>query len=74
MANSNRTVYQSINSLVDKPQPKEKLKPPETPDAIRKKTGLERKRADEAAASVNSQEVTVTSTDGLFTFAVRVLV
>lgn len=74
MADDLLTIYQSINSLVDKPQPKEKLKPPETPDAIRAKTGLERKTAAGADNSVNSQEVTVTSTDGLFTFTVDVLV
>ena len=57
-----------------RPLPENRLDPVANPDAIRAKTGLERKMAAGAANSVNSQEVTVTSTDGLFTFTVRVLV
>ena len=62
-----------LNSLVRRPLPENRLEPVANPAAIRAKTGLERKLAG-TANSVNSQEVTVTSTDGLFTFTVDVLV
>lgn len=58
-----------ITRLVDKkPEPK-RLDGAVAPDAIRAQTGIERRRIGQ----VNSEEVTVTSTDGLFTFTVRVV-
>lgn len=58
-----------INRLVARPAPEIRLDPADTPAAIREKTGLEARRA----GLVNSNEVTVKSTDGLFTFTVRVV-
>jgi len=58
-----------INRLVDKPPADKRLDVAATPKPIRAKTGLERKQAGEVA----SEEVTAISTDGLFTFVVRVV-
>jgi len=58
-----------INRLVERPLPEIKLGAAVEPAAIRAKTGLERKQVGD----VNSEEVTVESTDGLFTFTVRVV-
>ncbi|MCK9386072.1 MAG: hypothetical protein M0Q15_15795 [Nevskia sp.] len=58
-----------INRLVDKPLPENRLPEAVTPPAIRSKTGLERQKAGD----VNSEQVTAESTDGLFTFTVRVV-
>jgi hypothetical protein len=60
---------EDINRLVDKPLPEIKLDNAAVPDAIRAQTGLERQQT----GKVNSEEVTVESTDGLFTFTVRVV-
>ena len=58
-----------LNRLVVKPGAEKRLPAAVTPPAIRSKTGLERRQAGE----VDSTEVTVESTDGLFTFTVRVV-
>jgi hypothetical protein len=58
-----------LNRLIDKPPVEKRLASAETPPAIRAKTGLERK----VAGAVNSIEVTVQSTDGLFEFTVNVV-
>lgn len=58
-----------INRLVVKPPPEKRLAEPATPLAIRAKTGLERR----AAGEVQTEEVTVESTDGLFSFTVSVV-
>lgn len=58
-----------INRLVARAPADKRLDTAITPDAIRAKTGLERKQV----GTVNSEEVTVQSTDGLFTFTVRVV-
>jgi len=58
-----------INRLVKPPPAEKRLPAAVAPAAIRSKTGLERKQAGEVA----SQEVTVESTDGLFSFTVRVV-
>jgi len=58
-----------LNRLIDKPPADKRLPAAETPPAIRSKVGLERKSAGE----VDSREVTVESTDGLFSFTVRVV-
>lgn len=58
-----------INRLVQRPLPENRLGAATTPTAIRARTGLERKQVGD----VNSEEVTVESTDGLFTFTVRVV-
>jgi hypothetical protein len=58
-----------LNRLVKKPPAEVSLKAAGTPAAIRAKTGLERKQA----GTVQSEEVTAQSTDGLFTFIVRVV-
>lgn len=58
-----------ITRLV-KPAPAAKRLPvAAAPAAIREQTGLERR----VAGSVSSEEVTVQSTDGLFSFTVRVV-
>lgn len=59
----------AINSLVKPAAAEKRLDAARNPAAIRSKTGLERKQA----GSVNSNEVTVQSTDGIFTFVVRVV-
>ena len=58
-----------ITRLVKPPPPEKRLTPAETPLPIRAQTGLERK----SAGDVESTEVTVESTDGLFTFTVQVV-
>ena len=58
-----------IARLMPLPLPEARLDGARSPAAIRARTGLERKRA----GSVESAEVTVESTDGLFTFTVRVV-
>lgn len=58
-----------INRLVSRPPESPRLDGAITPLAIRAKTGLERKQAGD----VNSEVVTVESSDGLFTFIVRVV-
>lgn len=58
-----------INSLVKRPLPENRLDPVTNPAAIRAKTGLESRQAGKVAGS----EVTVKSTDGLFTFTVNVV-
>lgn len=57
-----------INRLVKPPLPENRLPAAATPRAIRAKTGLERRQAGD----VKTELVTVESTDGLFTFVVRV--
>lgn len=58
-----------LNRLVAKPPADKRLDAPGTPSPIRAKTGLERRQVGE----VNSEEITAVSTDGLFTFVVRVV-
>lgn len=57
-----------INRLVDRPRVEPRLEPARAPSAIRSKVGLERR----GAGDLNSEEITVQSTDGLFTFIVLV--
>ena len=57
-----------INRLVDKPKVEPRLDAARTPTAIRSQVGLERRGAGE----LNSEEITVESSDGLFTFIVLV--
>lgn len=59
-----------LNRLVKPAPPENRLADPKTPPAIRTKTGLERVGA---GGPVNSHEVTVKSTDGVFTFTVKVV-
>jgi len=59
-----------LNRLVEKPRPEIKLDAAPTPPAIRAKTGLERQATGKFG---ESEEVTAQSTDGLFTFVVRVV-
>jgi hypothetical protein len=59
-----------LNRLVEKPKPEIKLGAPATPEAMRAKTGLEREQTGKGG---ESEEVTAQSTDGLFTFVVRVV-
>lgn len=58
-----------INRLVARQPADKRLDAAGTPDAIRTGTGLERQKI----GKVNSEEVTVESSDGLFTFIVRVV-
>ena len=58
-----------ISRIVRRAPPDKRLDPASSPAAIRAKTGLERK----AVGDVNSETVTAVSTDGLFTFVVRVV-
>jgi hypothetical protein len=58
-----------LNRLVDKPLPEITLGAAGDPPAIRSKTAIERKQV----GTVASNEVTVESTDGLFTFTVRIV-
>ena len=60
---------EELNRLINKPLPEIKLGEASAPPAIRSKTGLERKQA----GAVNGEQVTVESTDGLFTFTVTVV-
>lgn len=63
------SVQSDIARLVAPPPADPRLDPAGTPAAIRAKTGLERKQV----GSVASEEVTTQSSDGLFTFIVRVV-
>lgn len=58
-----------LTRILKKPPADPKLGDPQTPTAIRQKTGLERERS----GKVKGKEVTATSTDGLFTFVVQVI-
>lgn len=58
-----------LNRLVTPPPPEKRLAAPPEPAAIRTKTGLEPKKA----SKVDSEELTTQSSDGLFTFIVRVV-
>ena len=58
-----------LNRLVNPPPADKRLAAAVKPAAIRAQTGIERR----AAGDVDSSEVTVQSTDGLFTFTVRVV-
>jgi len=58
-----------LNRMIDPAPVNKRLAPAETPQAIRGKVGLERK----GAGDVKTEEVDVESTDGLFTFTVRVI-
>ena len=58
-----------LNRLVKAPPPEKKLATATTPGAIRSKTGLE----PEQTGKVKTKQVTVVSTDGLFTFVVSVV-
>lgn len=61
-----------LTRLVGRPPAEKRLDPAVAPAAMPEKTGLERKiRA--GGVELNIEEVTVTSTDGLFTFVVNVL-
>lgn len=64
------SIKDNINRLVDKPPPDNRLQGESPPAALRAKTGLEPLRR---ASKVDGTEVTVESTDGLFTFTVRVV-
>lgn len=63
------TTKADINRLVVPPRAEKRLDAAVQPEAMRATTGLERKQL----GSVDSQEVTVSSTDGLFVFTVRVV-
>lgn len=63
------TITQSIHLLQAKPAPEIRLDAARTPAPIRAKIGLER----EQSGKVKSEQVTVQSSDGLFTFVVRVV-
>jgi hypothetical protein len=65
------SLQDDITRLVKPPPAAPRLSAAGAPDALRDKTGLERKTR--AGADVSGEEVTVASTDGLFTFTVRVL-
>jgi hypothetical protein len=65
-------IKDDLNRLIKPPLACNRLGEAETPDAIRTKTGLERKQAGNAN-DIRSEEVTVESSDGLFTFIVRVV-
>lgn len=62
-------IKDDITRLVAKPPVDKRLDTAILPAAIREKTGLERQKV----GKVNSEEVTVESSDGLFTFIVRVV-
>lgn len=57
-----------INRLVRPTPPANKLAEAQSPDAIRAQTGFEPK----SAGKVDGTQVTVKSTDGLFTFTVTI--
>lgn len=63
------TTRDQLSRLVNKAPADKRLDPAVAPAAIRAKTGLERR----SAGDVQSSEVTVQSTDGLFSFTVRVV-
>jgi hypothetical protein len=58
-----------LTRLIKKPPVENRLDPAKTPLAIRSKIGLERK----VAGDVQTEEKTLVSSDGLFTFTVNVL-
>lgn len=58
-----------VARLTPRPSPDKRLGAARAPRAIRAQTGLERR----AVGDVESKEVTVKSTDGLFTFTVNVV-
>lgn len=62
-------IKDDLNRLLAKPPAAKRLPAAATPEAIREQTGLER----EKLGKVNSEEVTVESSDGLFSFIVRVV-
>ncbi len=65
-------IKDDIARLVGRPPAEKRLDAVTPPPAMPAKTGLERKiRA--GGVDLNIEEVTVTSTDGLFTFVVNVL-
>jgi len=57
-----------VARLVPPPPAEKRLPAAVAPNSIRAQTGLERKQA----GTIRSEEITVESTDGLFTFTVRV--
>lgn len=65
------SVKDDVARLTPLPAAGPRLKPARAPRAIRAQTGLQRR----AVASVDSasEEITVESSDGLFTFIVRVV-
>lgn len=58
-----------LNRLIKRPPPEIRLDVAKSPPAIREQTGLERQQT----GVISGEEVTVQSTDGLFTFVVRVV-
>jgi hypothetical protein len=62
-------IRDDLNRLIKPKPPEKKLVTASNPSPIRSQTGLERKQV----GSNDSEVVTVISTDGLFTFTVRVL-
>lgn len=62
-------IKDDIYRLTPAQKPDKSLKTASTPAAIRQKTGLERQQT----GTVKGEEVTAQSTDGLFTFVVRVV-
>lgn len=62
-------ITDDLTRLVKPAAPDNRLNGAGAPLAMRDKTGLEPKRI----GAVNSEEVTVQTTDGLFVFAVRVV-
>lgn len=59
-----------LNRLINKPPADKRLDAAKTPTPIREKTGLERRQTGD----INTKEVTAVSTDGIFTFVVRVAI
>lgn len=62
-------IKDDIHRLAPAQKPDKRLNAASTPNAIREKTGLERQQT----GTVKGEEVTAQSTDGLFTFVVRVV-
>lgn len=62
-------VKDDIGRLTPRQKPDNRLKPATLPAAIREQVGLERQQT----GKVKGEEVTAQSTDGLFTFVVRVV-
>lgn len=69
MSHSFSTIHKDLNRIVEKQPDETGLPAAKVPPAIRDKTGLERKQA----GSFTTEEITVQSTDGLFTFKVLVI-
>lgn len=63
------SIQDDVTRLVKRPAAEKRLQPADMPEAIREQTGLERLKR---SVTIKGEEVTVTSTDGLFTFTVRV--